>query len=96
MDKWTKDLRRNYDPLPKGTTLALFRLFFPAEDNCRRYGVQESKLGKYIAETLGVSTALGGRAASLLDWKDDDVSICLGTEVKKIMEETSNVSLQNS
>lgn len=91
---WTNHLHGLYSPLPEGTTAAFFRLFFPEEDSGRKYGLQEAKLGQLIADTLGVSTEPHGRGRPLLDWRAEDAIGCLGAEVKKIMQETSDVSIK--
>lgn len=88
LENWVAELHRRYSPLPPGTSVAFFRLLFPEQDISRKYGLQETKLAKYLSEIL--SPHFGVKL--LQDWQKADSLGCLGAQVLKVAEETSVVS----
>ncbi|KAF9525984.1 hypothetical protein CPB83DRAFT_896582 [Crepidotus variabilis] len=78
-ERWTTELRRQFSPLPSGTTAICFRFLFPEEDIQRKYDIQENRLTNLIANCYGMDSTsfdlLGG----------EEATGCLGHEVKSIL-----------
>lgn len=87
--KWIKELQRKYSHLPPGSLATIFCLLFPEEDTRRKYNMQETKLAEELAKCLGIS--LDGRGESLKKWNGENTLGCLGSEVKKLLDEASAV-----
>jgi DNA ligase N terminus len=83
--RWNEQLRNDYSPLPPGSTSIIFRLLFPEEDACRKYGMQETKLCQLLAECLGVN------AQNLEQWHSEGSSGCLGKELETVLENNCSV-----
>jgi DNA ligase-4 len=81
--RWVKGIRTNYDPLPLGTTAALFRLVFPQVDGRRKYGMQEAKLASLLAQVFSLPDDM---KAQLLGWKHGSGTGCLGSELERVLE----------
>ena len=70
-------------------------MLFPSQDAARKYGLQEARLGKYLAKIFGASTQKGGRGRGLIEWCAHDEDNfdsgvregCLGTEVERVVVE---------
>lgn len=85
---WVEELRRRFDPLPPGTTAAIFRLLFPDEDAKRKYDMQETRLAQSISRALCVSHKMHERGESLAKWKAETAVGCLGLEVRRVIQES--------
>lgn len=83
--QWIASLAR---PLPPRTGTIFFRLFFPEEDNRRRYNMQEAQLASSIAEALCL-TATGdvARGKRLIEWAHTRSVGCLGLEVRRVLSD---------
>ncbi|KAI6125420.1 DNA ligase/mRNA capping enzyme [Pisolithus croceorrhizus] len=95
--RWVAALRRDYSPLPRGTTATILRLLFPEEDTPRKYGLQESRLASYLGGCLDSSTVFMRDARKLKSWSKESFSGCLGEELLKFAipgTETGPKSLQ--
>ncbi|TFK71618.1 DNA ligase/mRNA capping enzyme [Pluteus cervinus] len=79
--RWTQEAIRLYPSSCAHATSIIFDLLFPSDDVNRTYGIQETKLARYISRALGVD------AASLLNWDSEGSSGVLGVETKKIMQQ---------
>ncbi|KAG8220912.1 DNA ligase/mRNA capping enzyme [Butyriboletus roseoflavus] len=82
-NRWIEALRRNYSPLPRGTTASVLRLLFPEDDTPRKYGLQETLLARYLGQCLDSSTVFTGGAKHLKVWSQESASGCLGEELLK-------------
>jgi DNA ligase-4 len=91
LNKWISELRRRYSPLPHGTTAAVVTLLFPEDDTRRKYDMQETRLAQELAKCFGLT--MGGRGESLRRWDGEATLGCLGTEVMKVLDEASSVSI---
>jgi DNA ligase-4 len=91
LNRWISELRRRYSPLPHGTTAAVFLLLFPEDDTRRKYDMQETRLAQELAKCFGLTMA--GRGESLRRWDGETTLGCLGTEVMKVLNEASSVSI---
>lgn len=89
--KWVNALRERYSPLLPGTTAVFFRLFFPEEDVARKYGLQETRLARYISDVYAIPTSPHSRGAALLHWNENDATGCFGKEVGLLLEPTCTV-----
>jgi hypothetical protein len=78
--RWSTELHRNYVSLPKSTSDIVFTLLFPEEDVGRKYGMQEKRLARCLADCFGI-----GKDA-LTKWCDEGREGCLGAEVCKILD----------
>lgn len=76
-------MRRNYSPLPRGTTASVLRLLFPEDDTQRKFGLQEALLAQYFGQCLDSSTVFTGGAKHLKLWGQESASGCLGEELLK-------------
>lgn len=76
-------MRRNYSPLPRGTTASVLRLLFPEDDTQRKFGLQEALLAQYFGQCLDSSTVFTGGAKYLKLWGQESASGCLGEELLK-------------
>lgn len=85
-EQWVKDLRRNYAPLPAGTTAIIFRVLFPHEDARRKYDIQEKRMTKLLADCFSV------KEDAFLVWDSEEGLGCLGLELKEVMDKTHSVS----
>ena len=94
--RWVETLRDCYSPLPANTTATVFRLLFPDQDVCRKYGLQETRLAQYLVKILGVSSSTYGRGERLRNWKGEDALGCLGYEVETVMTTSSAVGTSNN
>lgn len=92
LTNWIAELHRRYSPLPPGTCLTFFRLFFPEEDVSRKYGMQETKLANYLCEILLTSRSPHRSHSVLQDWQGTNAVGCLRAEVLKVVEEITSVS----
>ncbi|KAI0313273.1 hypothetical protein OF83DRAFT_1142144 [Amylostereum chailletii] len=89
---WCERLRREVDPLPPGTTSIIFRFLFPEQDVARKYGLQETMLGRHLSSIFVISTAAGHRGAFLKHWKDEAATGCLGSELRAVLSDVSSES----
>ncbi|TFK32795.1 hypothetical protein BDQ12DRAFT_691997 [Crucibulum laeve] len=80
LERWIANLRRRFGSMPAGTTAIVFRLLFPDQDVRRKYDLQETRLGRTLADCLGVERD------KLTKWKQEDASGSLGTEVRKVLK----------
>ncbi|KAI5999562.1 DNA ligase/mRNA capping enzyme [Pisolithus albus] len=97
--RWVAALRRDYSPLPRGTTAIILRLLFPEEDMPRKYGLQEARLASYLGGCLDSSTVFTRDTRKLKSWSKESSSGCLGEELLKFAtpgteEKTGPKSLQ--
>lgn len=97
--RWVAALRRDYSPLPRGTTAIVLRLLFPEEDTPRKYGLQEARLASYLGSCLDSSTVFTRDTRKLKSWSKESFSGCLGEELLKFAtpgteEKTGPKSLQ--
>ena len=76
-------MRKNYSPLPRGTTASVLRLLFPEDDTQRKFGLQETLLAQYLGQCLDSSTVFTGGAKQLKLWGQESASGCLGEELLK-------------
>jgi len=82
VNKWIAALRKNYSPLPRGTTASVLRLLFPEDDTQRKFGLQETLLAQYLGQCLDSSTVFtSGSAKRLKVWNQESASGCLGQEL---------------
>lgn len=93
LEVWIAELRRQYSPIPKGTTATIFYLLFPEEDAQRKYDMQETRLAQELAKCIGVSVQ--GRGDALRSWNGENTLGCLGEEVKKVINEASSVGAKS-
>lgn len=82
-NRWIEALRRDYSPLPRGTTASVLRLLFPEDDTPRKFGLQETLLAQYLGQCLDSSTVFTGGAKHLKVWSLESASGCLGEELLK-------------
>ncbi|KAG5653322.1 hypothetical protein H0H81_001062 [Sphagnurus paluster] len=82
LQRWVDKLRKDYSPLPPGTTAIIFKLLFPDEDHCRKFDMQESRLSQHIANCFAIDSG------SLQRWLSDNASGCLGEELRLVLEKT--------
>ncbi|KAI6112701.1 DNA ligase/mRNA capping enzyme [Pisolithus sp. B1] len=95
--RWVAALRRDYLPLPRGTTATILRFLFPEEDTPRKYGLQEARLAIYLGSCLDSSTVFTRDTRKLKSWSKESFSGCLGEELLKFAipgTETGPKSLQ--
>lgn len=83
VNRWIEALRRNYYPLPRGTTASVLRLLFPEDDTPRKFGLQETLLARYLGQCLDSSTVFTGSTKHLKVWSQESASGCLGEELLK-------------
>ncbi|KAF9269005.1 DNA ligase/mRNA capping enzyme, partial [Marasmius fiardii PR-910] len=84
-NRWLKRLRKDFSPLPPGTTSIIFRFLFPHEDPRRKYGMQETKLSKELADCLCISDS------RLVEWEEKGETVCLGDQLRHIMNPACSV-----
>ncbi|KAG9312953.1 DNA ligase/mRNA capping enzyme [Chiua virens] len=82
-NKWIAALRRNYSPLPRGTTASVMRLLFPEDDTQRKFGLQETLLAQHLGHCLDSSRVFTSDAKHLKVWNKQSGSGCLGEELLK-------------
>ncbi|KAI9464174.1 DNA ligase/mRNA capping enzyme [Boletus coccyginus] len=91
VNRWIAALRKNYSPLPRGTTASVLRLLFPEDDTQRKFGLQETLLAQYLGQCLDSSTVFTGSAKRLKVWSQESASGCLGQELLRyVMPGTEN------
>ena len=80
--------------MPSHTDATIFRLLFPDKDAARKYGMQETRLARYLAKIFGISMEEGGRGQGLRDWCSGGSQTvgCLGSEIEKVALDTDVVS----
>lgn len=81
--RWVAALRKDYSPLPRGTTATVLRLLFPEEDTPRKYDLQEARLASYLGGCLDSSTVFTRDTRKLKSWSKESFSGCLGEELLK-------------
>ncbi|KAF8202116.1 hypothetical protein BJ912DRAFT_943800 [Pholiota molesta] len=81
-ERWVVALRKEFAPLPAGTTAICFRLLFPEEDVRRKYDIQEPRMTKLLATCFGVDSA------QFEKWGLEEESGCLGAELKLVLQKS--------
>ncbi|KNZ77381.1 DNA ligase 4 [Termitomyces sp. J132] len=84
--RWTTKLRKDFPPLPPGTTAVVFNFLFPDEDQHRKFDMQETQLARNIADSFGIDKAF------LDHWICENASGCLGEELRLVLERTSTTA----
>ncbi|KAL0953402.1 hypothetical protein HGRIS_004641 [Hohenbuehelia grisea] len=84
--RWITELRRRFGVPPPGTTAAVFRLLFPEDDVHRKYGMQEHRLLRSLADCLGLDVSSLAKWATPAGDATTSPSGCLGIEVRKLLE----------
>lgn len=90
LEKWKGEILRRYFrgnmPVTSVTDATIFRLLFPEKDTARKFGMQETRLARYLAKILGISMEEGGRGHGLREWcaEGQEKHGCLGTEIEKV------------
>lgn len=87
LKRWIRELRKEYSPLPPGTTAIVFRLLFPEEDKRRVYHMKETLLTRRLSDLFGLKD---GRLQS---WNNSSASGCLGREVHDYVARTWSVRI---
>lgn len=87
--KWIEELHRRFSPLPSNATVICFRMLFPEEDIRRRYGIQETKMTKLLADCFGIETKIFQK------WSLEESSGCLGQELKVVLERSCSVNFSS-
>lgn len=90
LKRWIRELRKEYSPLPPGTSAIIFRLLFPEEDKRRVYNMRETLLARRLSDLLCLTD---GRLQS---WNNSSSSGCLGQEVYDAIERTWTVRIYPS
>ena len=85
--RWVEELRTRFAPLPPDTTATCFRLLFPEEDVQRKYGIQETRMARLLADCFGIDYM------AFDSWSLEEATGCLGQEVKVVLERSCSVSL---
>ncbi|KAF5383833.1 hypothetical protein D9615_003674 [Tricholomella constricta] len=80
--RWVNKLRKDFTPLPAGTSAIVFKLLFPDEDHGRKFDMQETRLSQNIADCFGIDKGFLGK------WFSENASGCLGEELKLVLERT--------
>ena len=70
-----------------------FRLFFPEEDESRKYGLQEARLASALMDVFALDNDCNGSGAILNGWDGDNAVGCLGTQLRRVLEKGSPVSV---
>ncbi|KAI6044283.1 DNA ligase/mRNA capping enzyme [Pisolithus marmoratus] len=81
--RWVAALRRDYSPLPRGTTATVLRFLFPEDDTPRKYDLQEARLASYLGGCLDSSTVFTRDTRKLKSWSKQSFTGCLGEELLK-------------
>ncbi|KAF8074808.1 hypothetical protein FPV67DRAFT_1777589 [Lyophyllum atratum] len=81
--RWINRLKKDYSPLPPGTTAIVLKLLFPDEDNCRKFDMQETRFAQIIADCFGIDKYL------LDNWLTENASGCLGEELRLLLDRSS-------
>lgn len=83
--RWVEELRARFSPLPPDTTAAYFRLLFPEEDVQRKYGIQETRMARLLADCFGIDHK------AFDSWSLEEATGCLGQEMKVVLERSCSV-----